>query len=90
MPSDVEGENLPPHTTREAEQEELDVKNRRATLVAVLRHNSGGADDLVRLVDMLDLGEELTELVGGDPERHRRLAAAQLKLDETVEAVAHD
>ena len=39
---------------------------------------------------MLDLGEELADLVGGDPERHRRLAAAQLKLDETVEAVAHD
>jgi len=90
MPSDIEGENLPPSATREAEQEEYDVKNRRKTLVAVLKHNVGGVDDLVRLVDMLDLGEELAELVGEDPERHRRLAAAQLKLDETVEAVAHD
>jgi|SRR3954468_24419524 hypothetical protein len=68
---------------RSPRQKRLDAENRRDTLMGVLDH-ARDADDLVTLVSMLELGEELSPLVRTE-ERHRRLSAAQAKLDEASE-----
>lgn len=64
---------------------------RRSTLIVVLRHaraNVIGAVGFVELVEMLGLDEELLELAGEldvEPERHRRIEAAQLQLGLSVD-----
>jgi hypothetical protein len=87
MPSDMEGETIQPVTTREQDQEELDATNRRKTLYETIAQAESAAD-LVLLVDVLELGLELAELGGRDPERHRRIVAAQVQLDQETAELA--
>lgn len=68
------------HDYRSEEQEELDTKNRRDALVAVLkqvRNRSLGTIGLVDLVEELGLEAELDEITVDETQRHRRIGQAR-------------
>jgi hypothetical protein len=67
-----------PQDRHSREQEENDEVNRHE-LMLVLLDQATSAVDLVTLVDIIGLDEELDELAGGDPERHRRLRLARIQ-----------
>jgi len=70
---------------RNEEQEDLDARNRRGTLLRVLtsakRQAHPGAD-LVLMVDALGLQDELDELTRRSPERQRELRDIREELDK--------
>jgi hypothetical protein len=67
-----------PQELRTREQKEHDDVSRHELMLALL-DQATSAVDLVTLVDMLGLDEELAELVGDIPERHRRLRSARIQ-----------
>jgi hypothetical protein len=67
-----------PQEMRTREQKEHDDVSRHELMLALLDQASS-AVDLVTLVDILGLDEELAELVGDIPERHRRLRSARIQ-----------
>jgi len=74
-----------PYDKRTEEQEDLDAKNRRGTLLRVLhasRRQPHPAADLVLMVDALGLGEELDELTRRSAERQRDLADVRADLEK--------
>jgi len=76
-----------PQDRHTREQQEHDDVSRHELMLALL-DQAKDAVDLVLLVDMLGLDEELDDLVGGDPERHRRLRLARIQaklVDSTLE-----
>ena len=79
------GTGMPDYDHRTEEQEDLDKKNRRATLVRVLcsaKMQEHPAADLVLLVDALGLGDELHELTRRSAERQRLLADVRRDLEQ--------
>jgi len=74
---------------RSAEQQENDAVNQHETLFVIL-DSARDAVDLVTLIGAIGLDEELDDLAGEDPERHRRIAAArelaQLPVDQDPSA----